>query len=102
MAEKSITDEEIAEYLSKQPKEKQKELLKKANSLRGRTSSTEKTLTGAVDALKNFVEIKKGDKIKFDSSRGGSGTGVFMSVDVYFNIKVGNVVKKIAIGNVKK
>jgi hypothetical protein len=101
MAEKTLSDAEIAEYLSKQPKEKQKELLKKANALRGRETSADKTIPGSLDLLKKFASIKKGDKVSFKSTRGGSGNGAFISVDVTFSVKVGDKVKKISLASIK-
>jgi hypothetical protein len=102
MAEKMLTEEEIAMYLAQQPKEKQKELLKKANALRGREAKQEKTIQGALELLKQFSSIKKGDKVSFQGGRGGSGTGIFQSVDVYFNIRVGNKMRKVVLSSIKK
>ena len=102
MAEKTLTEEEIALFLAQQPKEKQKELLKKANALRGRETKKEKTLQGALELLKQFSSLKKGDRVSFQGGRGGSGTGIFQSIDVYCNIRVGNKIKKVSLSRLKK
>ncbi|MFQ3620209.1 MAG: hypothetical protein SNJ78_04590 [Spirochaetales bacterium] len=102
MAEKVLTEEEITLYLAQQPKEKQKELLRKANALRGRETKKEKTVEGALNLLKQFSSLKKGDKVTFQGGRGGTGTGVFQSLDVYCNVRVGNKIKKVALTSIKK
>lgn len=102
MAEKTLTEEEIALFLAQQPKDKQKELLKKANALRGRETKKEKTLQGALELLKQFSSLKKGDKVTFQGGRGGAGSGIFQSIDVYCNIRVGNKIKKVALTSLKK
>ncbi len=102
MAEKTLTEEEIALYLAQQPKEKQKELLRKANAIRGRETKKEKTVEGALNLLKQFSSLKKGDKVTFQGGRGGTGTGVFQSLDVYCNVRVGNKIKKVALTSIKK